>query len=162
MLWIRVGPGAIVLPPEVTKITMEFNRHINGGHRGARKFWREMLPRIKYRNPSLIVQIQRHDNPAGPAKLNIFTSTSTTSDPPAPAHSVDIRMTQESEILAQLVSRTNAIELKPTEEEEAQLLEVADQKARSEADRIMVRDRLVKERREEELLRQARGELAEM
>lgn len=71
-------------------------------------------------------------------------------------------MAPESEILAQLLSRTNAIELQPTEEEQAQLAEVAEQKARSEADRVMVRERLVNQRREEELLRQARGELADM
>lgn len=127
-----------------------------------------MLPRIKYRNPSLIVQIQRHNDPAGPAKLNIFTSTTSSSSTPTattpdtPTHSVDIRMAPESEILAQLLSRTNAIELQPTEEEQAQLAEVAEQKARSEADRVMVRERLVNQRREEELLRQARGELADM
>lgn len=69
-------------------------------------------------------------------------------------------MIHESEILAQLVSRTGAEELKATEEEEAELRDIEEFKARSEKDRVDVRDKLVKERREQELLRLARGEVA--
>lgn len=36
LLWIRCGPGALVLPKDVTKLTMEFNTKIYGGHQGAR------------------------------------------------------------------------------------------------------------------------------
>jgi hypothetical protein len=36
LLWIRCGPGALVLPKDVTKIAMEFNTKIYGGHQGAR------------------------------------------------------------------------------------------------------------------------------
>ncbi|KAF2272855.1 uncharacterized protein EI97DRAFT_425605 [Westerdykella ornata] len=161
---------------------MEFNKHINGGHRGARKFWREMLPRIKYRNPAVSITINRHSDPAGPANLYIYTSspkskstttasstststsTSASSSPSVPdtaepTHTVDIRMVHESEILAQLVSRTNAEELQPTEEEVRELAEMAEFKARSEADRVIVRERFLKERKEQELLRLARGEV---
>ncbi|KAF7449656.1 hypothetical protein A1F99_067050 [Pyrenophora tritici-repentis] len=36
LLWIRFGPGAIVLPKEVSKISMEMSTKIYGGHHGAR------------------------------------------------------------------------------------------------------------------------------
>lgn len=97
------------------------------------------------------------------------TSTSASSTPAArdalapetaePAHTVDIRMVHESEILAQLVSRTNAQELEPTEEEKLELAEMEESKARSEVDRQIVKERFLKERKEQELLRLARGEV---
>lgn len=131
-----------------------------------------MLPRIKYRNPSVSIEINRHSDPSGPAKLNIYTSAKAVSTTPSasttlsatdaskPAHSVDIRMAPESEILAQLVSRTNAQEIKATEEEEMEMAEIEEFKARSEKDRQDVKEKLTKERKEEELMKLARGEAA--
>lgn len=65
----------------------------------------------------------------------------------------------ESEILEALVEKTGAQEIKPTEEELAEMKEIAEFKERSEADRVQVRERLLKERREAELLKLARGEV---
>ena len=65
----------------------------------------------------------------------------------------------ESEILAQLVSRTRAVELKATEEELAELAEIAEFKEKSEKDSIEGTERMLKERKEAELLRLARGEV---
>ncbi|KAL1600019.1 hypothetical protein SLS59_006093 [Nothophoma quercina] len=194
LLWIRCGPGALILPKEVSKISMEFNTKIYGGHRGARKFWREMLPRIKYRNPSIPIEISRHNSAEGPALLHIFTkSTPNTPDgssntsvpslhtqsgtadtPPSgtpnarntlvpdatkPTYSIDIRDQQQSEILdALLVKLPESEVLRPTSEEEQQMEEMKEFKERSEADRVLVREKLLKERREAELLRLARGE----
>jgi large subunit ribosomal protein MRP49 len=147
-----------------------------------------MLPRIKYRNPIVPIEVKRHNSPTGPALLHIYTSTSskptapasdisvsdTASTPPSstpnardtlvpttatPAHTVDIKDTNELEILAQLVSRTGATEIKATEEEEAEMNEIKEFNVRREKDRVEVREKLVKERREEELLRLARGEV---
>jgi len=73
---------------------MEFNAKLYGGHRGARyvyvlpclpgimcanstanrKFWREMLPRMKYRNPSISMTVSRHNDPDGPSLLHIYTN----------------------------------------------------------------------------------------
>jgi len=36
LLAIRIGPGAAVLPPEVTRIHMDFARDIEDGHYGPR------------------------------------------------------------------------------------------------------------------------------
>ncbi|ORY18834.1 hypothetical protein BCR34DRAFT_553577 [Clohesyomyces aquaticus] len=174
LLWIRVGPGALKLPKEVTKISMEFNNKIDGGHRGARKFWREMLPRIKYRNPIVPIEVSRHTDPAGPCKLYIYTEpaqATTTSAPSSPTpsssttatakptHDIDIRMIAESQILAELIRVTKAEVIEATEQEKEEVREIEEFKERSEADRQLVREKFVAGRREEELLRLARGEI---
>ncbi|KAF2651950.1 hypothetical protein K491DRAFT_696012 [Lophiostoma macrostomum CBS 122681] len=190
LLWVRIGPGALLLPKEVTKLGLEFSKNKVGGHMGPRKFWREMLPRIKFHNPTIPVEIRRHNTPTGPALLHIYTSTSsdptpaasdisvsdtTASTPPSstpnprdtqvpttatPAHTVDIKSADELDILAQLVSRTGATEIKATPEEAAEMAEIKEFNVRREKDRVEVREKLAKERREEELLRLARGEVS--
>ncbi|KAH7117043.1 hypothetical protein B0J11DRAFT_538182 [Dendryphion nanum] len=174
LLWIRVGPGSVILPKEVSKISLEFHEKIEGGHRGARKFWREMLPRLKYRNPALPIEVLRHKDANGPSLLKIYTKviSQTTSSPSTttsssddvseskPAHSVDIRDMPESEILQHLISRTDAVEIEPTERELEELKEVEEFKLKSEADRVEVREKLLKEREEARLLKLARGEIA--
>ncbi|KAF2470647.1 uncharacterized protein BDR25DRAFT_286772 [Lindgomyces ingoldianus] len=160
---------------------MEFNTKINGGHRGARKFWREMLPRIKYRNPSIPIEIIRHNDPAGPAKLYIYTTSldPTPSNPPkpettpqptptvastitaaAPTYTIDIRMIQESQILTALIEATGARVIEATEQEKEEIRDMEEFKERSEKDRQEVREKFLAGRREEELLKLARGEVA--
>lgn len=131
-----------------------------------------MLPRLKYRNPSVPITVKRHKDPAGPCLLHIYTAPSTPNtvapdsttptDVPdtAPAHTFNVRDLPHSQILATLVKATGATEIQPTPEEQQELLEVEEDKARSQADRVLVREKLVKQKREDELLRMARGELA--
>ena len=98
------------------------------------------------------------------------TSTPTSDSPNAvstqvpetatPAHTVDIKGIEELEILAQLVSRTGATEIQATEEEEKEMAEISEFNVRRDKDRQEVREKLVKERRDAELLRLARGEVA--
>ncbi|KAH8710080.1 CI-B8 domain-containing protein [Phaeosphaeriaceae sp. PMI808] len=161
LLWIRCGPGALILPKEVSKISMEFNTKLYGGHRGARKFWREMLPRIKYRNPSIPIAIERHSEPTGPSLLHIYThaSSSPAAADQAPTHTIDIRDQEEAQILDALVKAVGATPIAPTPQEEVESQEIAEFKVRSEKDRVQVRDKLLKERREQELLKVARGEV---
>ncbi|PNY28480.1 Uncharacterized protein TCAP_01571 [Tolypocladium capitatum] len=96
---IRCGPGAAILPPEVTRIHMDFATKINGGHMGARfapaphsallssgppltsqtcnrKFWREYLPRLKYHNPSIPMIVNRHDQSQAPPTMTVYLRTS--------------------------------------------------------------------------------------
>ncbi|KAF9698529.1 hypothetical protein EKO04_003430 [Ascochyta lentis] len=194
LLWIRCGPGALVLPKEVSKISMEFNTKLYGGHRGARKFWREMLPRLKFRNPSISMQVSRHNSPEGPALLHIYTKSTpntpngsantsvpslhtqsgTANTPPsstpnarntlvpdatAPTHTINMRDQAPSEILDALLAKLpESVVLRPTPEEEQRMAEMAEFRESSEADRVLVREKLMKERREAELLKLARGE----
>ena len=147
-----------------------------------------MLPRIKYRNPSVPIEIARHNDADGPSLLHIYTAktqptagstnapTTQQSDtaPPSgtpnarntlvpdtskPTYTIKIRDQTQSEILEALVKETGAQELQPTEQELAEMQEIKEFKERSEADRIQVRERLLKERREAELLKLARGEV---
>lgn len=147
-----------------------------------------MLPRIKYRNPALPIEISRHKDKLGPSILEVYTTvkaaaaaaaaaatpaTTTptpsaeagatqdtlSTSPEAPAHTIDLRMAQESEILAQLIARTGATVLKATAEEKEELAEIAEFKERSEKDRVEVREKLEAKRREEEMLKLARGEM---
>lgn len=180
------------------EIILQTAQMIGSVHRGQatphtkivnRKFWREMLPRIKYRNPSVPIQISRHNDADGPALLHIYTASKTQpaagttnapvaqqsdSTPPSgtpnarntlvpdtskPTYTINIKDQFESEILEALVAQTGAQEIKPTEQELAEMREIAEFKERSEADRVQVRERLLKERREAELLKLARGEV---
>lgn len=148
-----------------------------------------MLPRIKYRNPSVPIEIARHRDPEGPSLLHVYTATKTQpaagttnsptaqqpdSTPPSgtpnprntlvpdtskPTFSIDIRDLTDSEILAALIEKTNPEVIEPTAEEVARMQELEEARQRADADRVLVREKLVKERREAELLKLARGEI---
>ena len=149
---------------------------------------------MKYRNPSVSMQVNRHTSPDGPALLHIYTkSTPNTPDgssntsvpslhtqsgtaatPPSatpnarntqvpdatkPTYSINMRDQHQSEILDALLAKLPECQIiKPTLEEELQIAEIAAFKEKSEADRVLVREKLMKQRREAELLRLARGE----
>ena len=69
-----------------------------------------------------------------------------------------MRDLEESEILDALVAQTGAVEIAPTAQELQELADVKEFKERSEKDRVEVREKLLIERREEQLLKLARGE----
>jgi large subunit ribosomal protein MRP49 len=153
-----------------------------------RKFWREVLPRMKFRNPSIPMTISRHNDPEGPSLLHIYTTTTqnpssssnstTTSAPPSatpnaqntlvpdtskPTHTLDIRGLQDSKILDALLRTVPGIEqLEPSPEEQEEMAEMRALREQGERDRAVVKEKLTKERREEELLKIARGEVPEV
>lgn len=148
-----------------------------------------MLPRIKYRNPSVPIEVKRHNNTDGPALLHIYTHTKTqptssstdsptaqqpAASPPSgtpnarnslvpdttpPTHTINIKEQDENQILEQLVAAVGARELETTEQEKEEQREISEFKGRSEKDRVLMREFLTKQRREAELLKLARGEL---
>ncbi|KAK0107318.1 hypothetical protein ONS95_004012 [Cadophora gregata] len=184
LLAIRIGPGAAVLPPEVTRIHMDFARDIEDGHYGPRKFWRNCLPRLKYHNPAVPMTVNRTNDQSGPALLTIHftnpsaaastkpeissTTTKETSSAPVAATKaglptertevVNMKHRPESEILDQLLAITRARIVKPTAEETRQIQDIEDQNARSERDAIMMAEVNAKRKREEAILIQARGD----
>ncbi|KAI1740564.1 mitochondrial ribosomal protein L51 [Xylaria scruposa] len=82
LLALRHGPGAAILPPEITRIHLDFASKWNEGHFGPRKFWKTCLPRLKFWNPAIPVLVNRSDNQAGPATMSIyFRQASASSDP---------------------------------------------------------------------------------
>lgn len=109
---IRLGPGAAVLPQDVTRIHLEFAHKFNGGHMGSRcgfspalagdrqqglhslgrKFWRDALPRLKYWNPAIPMVVNRSTNQEGPATLTLYfrePGAAFTSDIPQPSSSTE-------------------------------------------------------------------------
>jgi large subunit ribosomal protein MRP49 len=132
-----------------------------------------MMPRIKFRNPAVPVQVSRHTDEKGPALLHVYTKAAAptaadaapaaapSADAPAvqPTYTIQMRSSQPSEILDRLVEKTGAVVVKATPAEEQEMADLKEQRERSEADRVLVREKLIKERREAELLKLARGEV---
>ncbi|KAI1095473.1 CI-B8 domain-containing protein [Rostrohypoxylon terebratum] len=72
MLAIRHGPGAAILPPEITRIHMDFAKKWNNGHLGPRRFWKDCLPRLKFWNPAVPMLVNRTEDQSAPAKMSIY------------------------------------------------------------------------------------------
>ncbi|KAL8797218.1 MAG: hypothetical protein Q9195_000685 [Heterodermia aff. obscurata] len=180
LLDIRLGPGAAVLPPEVKRIHLSFAYKLNDGHFGARKVWRQYLPRLKYHNPAVSMTVDRSQNNTGPATLSIFfapsantSSASATSSPASTSsttaskatsdhtpfervQTVDMKHRHEEEILEQLMQITKAVKVDPNPEEELEMRQLEDQRARSQKDAETTRLYNEKVGREKALLEQAR------
>ncbi|KAI1811715.1 CI-B8 domain-containing protein [Poronia punctata] len=80
LLQLRHGPGAAILPPEITRIHLDFAKRWNDGHLGPRKFWRTCLPRLKYWNPAIPMLVNRSDNQEGPATMSIYFRNASSTD----------------------------------------------------------------------------------
>ena len=113
-----------------------------------------MMPRIKFRNPAVPVQVSRHTDEKGPALLHVYTKAAAPTAAPStdaqPAYTIQMRSSQPSEILDRLIEKTGAVVLKATPAEEQEMADLKEQRERSEADRVLVREKLIKERREAE------------
>ncbi|KAI0906670.1 CI-B8 domain-containing protein [Ustulina deusta] len=83
LLDLRHGPGAAVLPPEITRIHLDFARKWTQGHFGPRKFWRKHLPRLKYWNPVVPMLVNRFDDQEAPATMSIYYRKTFASRDPA-------------------------------------------------------------------------------
>ncbi|MCJ1448437.1 MAG: hypothetical protein MMC23_008952 [Stictis urceolatum] len=165
LLDIRLGPGAVVLPPKIKRIHLDFASKINDGHFGARKVWRTYLPRLKYHNPTVSMTVNRSTDQAGPATMTIIfaqpghptTSTADLSGSNERIETIDMKHKHESDILRSLMEITGAEDTKATAEEELDLRQLAEDRIRSEQDRVRSRLDLESRRREAQLLEQARG-----
>ncbi|KAF2724028.1 hypothetical protein K431DRAFT_241630 [Polychaeton citri CBS 116435] len=185
LLAIRLGSGAYVLPKDIKRIHLTFAQKINGGHAGPRHFWREELVRLKYHNPAVSMTVARHQQPEGPATLSVHyaspdaaqTSSSATSSPASTAstaagstpssanptekvETIDMKFKPNSEILTELVRLTKAYPVEPTPEDREQIQALEEQKKRSERDSKLSQEVRARKKREQEMLEQARGEIA--
>ncbi|KAF2141229.1 uncharacterized protein K452DRAFT_287939 [Aplosporella prunicola CBS 121167] len=182
LLAIRIGPGAAVLPKDVSRIRMRFARKIDDGHRGPKHFWREYMPRLKFRNPAIPMTVDRNAAQSDPAIMSVYFSTPSTNSPSqakdtAPTSStssdtatskykasqrvVEIQMKHrsEDEILQRLYEVTNAEVVKPTDTETEELRELVEKKERSRRDSERQAAINRQRKREAELLAAARGEI---
>ncbi|KAK5131133.1 hypothetical protein LTR08_001281 [Meristemomyces frigidus] len=177
LLAIRLGSGALVLPHDVARIHMRFAAKINGGHRGPRDFWRHELVRLKYHNPTVPMTIDRtlaatdaavmevhfsapRDSTSDTPPTATTTTSPATSPPPTRLHPLPLTHLTAPDILAALVALTKAtpVEATPEERDELQMLE--QHRVKSARDSKLSLEVRARQRREAELLEQARGDVA--
>ncbi|KFY74689.1 hypothetical protein V501_02765 [Pseudogymnoascus sp. VKM F-4519 (FW-2642)] len=169
LLAIKLGPGAAVLPKNVTKLHMEFAKRMNDGHYGPRKFWHSCLPRLKYHNPTVSMTLERTTNQEGPALMTVYfddatqpetpvagTQTEPTTSSQQRVVTINMKHRHESEILSQLLALTNAVPVEPTPEEVEQLQQLAAQQEVSERDSARHAIFNAEKKREKAILAQAR------
>ncbi|KAI5466890.1 hypothetical protein BGZ63DRAFT_10648 [Mariannaea sp. PMI_226] len=176
---IQCGPGAAILPPEVTRIHLDFAKRLDGGHMGARKFWLENLPRLKYHNPSIPMIVNRHSQnsqtptlsiyirkPDAPATTERRNQAASSRDnlskaplPDADERMVTIDMTKKhsSQILEFVIAETKAVPILPTPEEIKEMQELDAMRRQADVDRERVRLLREEKKREEEMLKRARA-----
>jgi len=180
LISLRCGPGAAILPPEVTRIHMDFATSFKNGHMGAKKFWRENLPRLKYHNPSVPMIVNRHSRNNKKPTLSIYLRKPDASTP-APATrsqpsssrnnmskatppdadekiiTVDMTEKHSSHILEYVLAETRAFPIKPTKEEIRELQELDAMARQAEVDRARMRSLREEKKREEDMLKRARA-----
>ena len=165
---MRIGAGAAILPSNIQRIDLQFAQAYNDGHFGARKVWRNHLPRLKYYNPSVSMTVQRHNEAEGPSVLTVFFNEPTSSlhsgaaadqtysEPIGRTQTIDMKHKLDIDILAHLMEITKAKPYEQTAAETAELEEQALERRKRDRDRerqLRINDRL---KYETKLLQQAR------
>ncbi|KAL9636298.1 MAG: hypothetical protein Q9204_002320, partial [Flavoplaca sp. TL-2023a] len=177
---VRLGIGAAVLPRNVKRIHLDFAFKLNDGHFGARKVWRNYLPRLKYHNPAVSMSVNRTQNQTGPATLTVFFAAPShsasnasataplpsviTQDTHTPGHTsfertvtIEMKHRHESEILSELLSLTKASPVEPLPEDKAELEKLAEEERQAGLDRARNAAYTEQKRQDKALLDQARG-----
>lgn len=167
--------------PAVTRLHLTYARKIYGGHQGARHFWRNCLPRLKYHNPGVRMTVEQTQDQDGPAALTIYFaervgSTATAiagkkqiSDKHAPAPDgdektavVDVKGLNYQEIWSRVQASTGAEEITASPEDEAEMkrLQEISEKAVKDRERIQAMRQAKKD--QERMLAEARGEVEKL
>ncbi|KAK4156687.1 CI-B8 domain-containing protein [Chaetomidium leptoderma] len=178
---IRNGPGAAVLPQDVTRLHMEFAHKLNGGHMGPRKFWRDALPRLKYWNPAIPMVVNRSNNQEGPATLTLYfrepgatlgsdipqpsSSAEGFAKAPAPAEgeralTIDMKNRRSEAILKEFMDKSGAVAVKITAQDEADLREIEEREAMGAIARENTKKMNDAAKREKQMIAQAHSEAA--
>ncbi|KAK9479293.1 hypothetical protein V1514DRAFT_328975 [Lipomyces japonicus] len=107
MTRLAVGQGAVHVPKNITGIRLSFKYLNKFGHMGARKFWREYLPQIRFHNPSLAIEVSREhattieEHQKAPALLTVDYADQ-------PSLTLDIKNKLSKVILEEFVNLTDA------------------------------------------------------
>ncbi|KAL2197244.1 CI-B8 domain-containing protein [Corynascus similis CBS 632.67] len=178
---LRNGPGAAMLPQDVTRIHMEFAHRINQGHMGPRVFFREALPRLKYWNPAVPMVVNRSYDQSGPATLTLYfrepgatlpsdlpqpsSSTQGLAKAPAPAEgeralTIDMKNRRSEAILKEFMEKSGAVSVKMSPEDEAIMREVEERERIGAIDRERIRKLNEAAKREKQMIAQAHSEAA--
>lgn len=156
---------------------LTYAQKIYNGHQGARHFWRQCLPRLKYHNPSIPITVKQTGEQDGPAALTIYFSENASNaatlnaakdinDKYAPAAAqsektavVDLRDLDWKRIWDKVRIMTGAKEVQASakEEEEVKKLEqMAVQSVKDQERNAKIRQT---KRDQERMLQEARGEV---
>ncbi|KAJ3497784.1 hypothetical protein NLG97_g1639 [Lecanicillium saksenae] len=178
LLNLRMGPGAAILPPEVSQIHMDFAMRTHNGHMGAKKFWREYLPRLKYNNPAVSMIVNRHSQNEQSPTMTVYLRTGSNAVAPTtaqPASSrvglskaqppasnerivqIDMKNKQSTNILEQLIAQVGAVPLQPTPEDAAEWQSLEELRKLSNASRDRVNAIKAEKQREATMLERARA-----
>lgn len=150
-----------------------------------RMFWRHELVRLKFHNPAIPMSIDRTASQTDPALLSVHytnssapqSSNSATSapaardsttknttpseaDPTERVETINMTHTTNAEILEAFVRLTKAYPVEPTAEEKEELASLEEQRIRSVAASKLSAEVRARQKREKELLEQARGDIA--
>ncbi|KAI9038162.1 mitochondrial 54S ribosomal protein mL61 [Aspergillus affinis] len=182
---IRVGTGAATFPsassaskefPAITRLHLTYARKIYGGHQGARHFWRNCLPRLKFHNPAIPMTVRRTDEQDGPAALTIYfaeqvskaasLTASQINDKHAPALSeteksavLDVKDLDYKQIWNKVKTMTGAQEIAATAEEEAEVRKFEEMRQQGDKDRVRMAALRQAKKDQERMLQEARGEV---
>ncbi|OJZ81213.1 hypothetical protein ASPFODRAFT_386135 [Aspergillus luchuensis CBS 106.47] len=189
LLNIQVGTGAATLPtvanaskefPAITRLHLTYARKIYGGHQGARHFWRNCLPRLKYHNPAIPMTVRQTEEQEGPAALTIYfaerasnaaslLSAKDVTDKHAPAPGeaeqtavLDVKNLDYKDIWAKVKNMTGAQEIQPTPEQESELQKLEQMRQQSDKDRARIAAIRQAKADQERMLQEARGEVEKL
>ncbi|KAJ5934963.1 hypothetical protein N7454_001015 [Penicillium verhagenii] len=189
MLEVRVGLGAALFPseasatkefPAVTRLHLTYARKIYGGHHGARLFWRQCLPRLKYHNPGVGMTVQQTDEQEGPAALTIYFNERLSStaagiagkqfaDKHAPKPEateksviVDLKNLDAKEIWSRVQASTGAADVPTSAEDEAEAKRLDAITARAVGDKKRIQAMRQAKKDQERMLAEARGEVEKL
>ncbi|KAI5818163.1 CI-B8 domain-containing protein, partial [Pyronema omphalodes] len=101
---VRNGVGAAILPKDVSKLVLTYSFKGNDGHLGPRKFWRQYLPRLKFHNPDVPMEVIQKKDVGGPATLVIEFKGDR-------KETIDVQHRHESDIIKEVLQITNAKQL---------------------------------------------------
>lgn len=172
LLAVRLGSGALVLPKDVTRLHLRFAPKIDGGHMGPRQFCRHELIRLKYHNPAVSMTVDRSAAQEDPAVLSVHfapaeaaqSSESATSEPtPTPTErvqTIDMKHRTNSDILEQLQMLTKGTPVEATAEDREEMQMLEEHRVKSARDSKLSQEVRARQKREKELLEQARGDVA--
>ncbi|KAG9232292.1 hypothetical protein BJ875DRAFT_467253 [Amylocarpus encephaloides] len=142
MIQLKVGSGAVQLPPEIRRIHISFARVFGHGHLGPKLFWRNDLRRLKYYNPALDVSIVRPSgNPEEPATMTVYYhkpgSSTTSPDTVAPllSETIDIKDKGPPQILDQILKIAGGTKVVPAEEDLETVARLKGMRKQSRVDR---------------------------
>ncbi|KAF7531190.1 hypothetical protein G7054_g9107 [Neopestalotiopsis clavispora] len=181
LLDLRHGPGAVILPPEITKIHMDFALRWNEGHFGPRCDNPE-LASLAFVNDMLTMW---HSNQSGPAVMSIYfrqsaaahpsrhqplplarqPHSSTTNETPAPAPeegerivTIEMKNQHSDAILAEFLHKTGATQIHPMAEERSEMVQIEELREKAAVDRAIVKKWFDAKRAEERMIARAKEE----